>query len=475
MPTIIELFKNKELTFSGTTADGLVDSKSQENRGGVGASISNYIEQETTGVRVKSLVDINNPLIYGNQAVRIAQRTTPDKDDMLANLGTPESSGGLNLNKAIGKARDAVNSFLGIPETLLPSRVTELDGKQKKAADGTEPIKMEDHKTNVPITKSGYGKNGSALGALLKASGGNPSTLATQAVGGALNAGKDALRGVIFGKPGKLPNALGKTPERREYYGTKKGETDGWYSTEVKEKEDSVKERMGIGQNAPVVPIKQSVTDNLALFNRAEDQADPTQVPFWIVGVEEDEEEDKIFFRTTVTGLSETSTPTWSGNKFVGNPYNYYTYDGVERAVTFNLNFYCMNQPDLILCWDRLTYLTNKTYPKIEDDIVNPPFIKFQLGDLYNGVYGFIESLTYTMPDMGGWEIDTKGIRLPKFVDASLTIKLLETPGDEERHYWYRGSVEALKPMKSRGITSPMAGFSSEPIASPIQLRRPGG
>ena len=50
MPTILELFKNKELTFSGTTADGLVDSKSQENRGGVGASISNYVEQETTGM-----------------------------------------------------------------------------------------------------------------------------------------------------------------------------------------------------------------------------------------------------------------------------------------------------------------------------------------------------------------------------------------------------------------------------------------
>ena len=74
MPTILELFKNKELTFSGTTADGLVDSKSQENRGGVGASISNYVEQETTGIRVKSLVDIKkeNDLIPNqNQVSRL--------------------------------------------------------------------------------------------------------------------------------------------------------------------------------------------------------------------------------------------------------------------------------------------------------------------------------------------------------------------------------------------------------------------
>ena len=95
---------------------------------------------------------------------------------MLSNIGTDESAGGLNLNKAIGKARDAVNGALGIPETLLPSRVVDLDGKQK-AIPGTPPIDITKHPTNVAITKEGYGKNGTGLGALLKSSGGNPSTL----------------------------------------------------------------------------------------------------------------------------------------------------------------------------------------------------------------------------------------------------------------------------------------------------------
>ena len=473
MPTILELFKNKELTFSGTTADGLVDSKSQENRGGVGASISNYVEQETTGVRVKSLVDINNPLIYGNQAVRIAQRTTSDKDAMTEGLLTG-GGGGLGLNKAIGKARDAVNSFLGIPVTLLPSRMgLEKGDEVGKSRGAGKPKAIADVKSNEAYTRETWGKNGTGLGALLKASGGNPSTLATQAVGGALNAGKDALRGAIFGKPGKLPNNLGNVPERREYFGTKKGETEGHYSTEVKDKKDGrVMTNMGIMENAPVVPIIQSDTSGLALFNRAEAQDDDTQVPFWIQGIEE-EESDRQFFRATVTGLSETSTPTWSGNKFIGNPYNYYTYDGVERAITFNLNLYCMNQPELIMCWDRLKYLTSKTYPKITDGgIVNPPFILFQLGDLYNERTGFIESLTYTMPDMGTWEIDTKGIRLPKFVDVSMTIKLLETPGSEERLYDYRGSVEGVGSPEPKGIQP----FNATPITAPaLSFGRFGG
>lgn len=453
MPTIIELFKNKELTFSGTTADGLVDSKSQENRGGVGASISNYIEQETNGVRVKSLVDINNPLIYGNQAVRIAQRTTSDKDAM-TNALVEGGGGGLGLNKAIGKARDAVNSFLGIPVTLLPSRMG-LGTEGDEAEVGKNGKKISETPSNVAYTKEQWGKNGTGLGALLKASGGNPSTMAKQAVGGALDAGKDALRGAIFGKPGKLPNNLGSIPIYRSYSNkpldVNKNATEGNYSKTPGLKGDfakgDVNARLGIGMNKPGDDIIGSNTFDTFLYHvpTAVPTVDSPVVPFWIQGVEE-AEADRQFFRATITGLSESSTPAWSGNKFIGNPYNYYTYDGVERAVTFNMNLYSMNQPELIMCWDRLKYLTSKTYPKITDGgIVNPPFIIFQLGDLYKERHGFIESLTYTMPDMGTWEVYKDGLRLPKFIDVALTIKLLETPGAELGLYDYNGEIEGSK------------------------------
>jgi hypothetical protein len=470
MPTILELFKNKELTFSGTTADGLVDSKSQENRGGVGASISNYVEQETTGIRVKSLVDINNPLIYGNQAVRIAQRTTSDKDAMTEGLLTG-GGGGLGLNKAIGKARDAVNSFLGIPVTLLPSRMgLEKGDEVGKSRGAGKPKAIADVPSNQAYTRETWGKNGTGLGALLKASGGNPSTMAKQAVGGALNAGKDALRGAIFGKPGKLPNNLGSIPIYRSYSDNPKdvneGATEGNYSKTPGLKSDfdtgDVNARLGIGMNAPTDTIG-SNTSATSLYQvpTAVPTTDSPEIPFWIQGVEE-EESDRQFFRATITGLSESSTPAWSGNKFIGNPYNYYTYDGVERAITFNLNLYCMNQPELIMCWDRLKYLTSKTYPKITDGgIVNPPFIIFQLGDLYKERHGFIESLTYTMPDMGTWEVYKDGLRLPKFIDVSATIKLLETPGAELQLYDFNGEIagSAVKSLTRPVNESPRTGL----------------
>ena len=55
----------------------------------------------------------------------------------------------------------------------------------------------------------------------------------------------------------------------------------------------------------------------------------------------------------------------------------------------------------------------------------------------YNNKTGFIESLSYTMPDTGNWETETDGSLLPKFIDVSLTIKFVEVPGSELALYSY--------------------------------------
>ena len=254
------------------------------------------------------------------------------------------------------------------------------------------------------------------------------------------------MRGAIFGKPGKLPTAVPEIQKNVSYFGISESDKSGTYSKKYKdgsEDGEPLKEafpkRMGIGMDEnPKVDHKL----NPPSFNVPENQDDKTQVPFWIQGVTDDES-DRMYFRTVISGLSETVTPTWSGNKFIGNPHNYYIYEGVERAITFNLNIYCMNQNELSLNWQRIDFLTRQTYPSYGGenlDIINAPFIKFQLGDVYKDRTGFIESLTYTVPDNGNWEIDVDGLKLPKFIDVSMTIKLVETPGIETELYNYGGS-----------------------------------
>lgn len=111
-------------------------------------------------------------------------------------------------------------------------------------------------------------------------------------------------------------------------------------------------------------------------------------------------------FRATITGLTETITPTWDSNKFIGNPFNFYTYTSIEKVVGFNFKVYSSNQKEHIAIWERLNFLTSLAYPQgYVGGAVVPPFIKFSMGDLYKDKDCYIETLTYTIPDDATWEI----------------------------------------------------------------------
>lgn len=146
-----------------------------------------------------------------------------------------------------------------------------------------------------------------------------------------------------------------------------------------------------------------------------------------------------IQFRATINGLSETLSPSWDSNKFVGNPFSYYTYTGIERSVTFNFKIFSLNKDEHKIVWDKLNYLTSLVYPQyyFSNSSVAPPFISFTLGDLYKNKYSFIESLSYTFDDSTPWEIEEKNYRLPMIIDVATTIKFIESRGNTAGKKFY--------------------------------------
>ena len=193
--------------------------------------------------------------------------------------------------------------------------------------------------------------------------------------------------------------------------------------------------------------------------NSKEDLENSDLIPFWIrpIGGE------SVHFRSSLTGISENVTPSWSGNKFYGNPYSFYTYQGVERNCTFTLQLFCYNELELAAMWEKISIVTKQCYPTIGGDdqrrYVTPPIIQFRLGSMYNNKKGFVESLTYNIPDNGTWEIGIDGLYLPKLVDVSLTIKLIESIGDENVLYNYGRSDDATKAINQKRKSS----FESDP------------
>jgi hypothetical protein len=142
-----------------------------------------------------------------------------------------------------------------------------------------------------------------------------------------------------------------------------------------------------------------------------------------------------LVFRAIISGLTETSTPSWSGNKFIGNPYSFYTYSGVERSVSFNIKLMASSPIELNVIWERLKVLTSYTYPTIYKGLSNPPIIEFRLGSMYVDRVAYVDSLTYTIPDESNWETDGNIGYLPKTIDVALSMKFIESGGAEDRLY----------------------------------------
>jgi hypothetical protein len=175
-------------------------------------------------------------------------------------------------------------------------------------------------------------------------------------------------------------------------------------------------------------------------------------IPFWIRSKSTG---DTMHFRSIITGLSETVSPSWSTNKFFGNPFNFYTFDSVERSVSFTLTTYCLNPSELSKMWTKIEFLTDVAYPTINQTkskkrFVTPPIIDFRLGDMYDGKIGFIETLTYNIPDNSTWETVADGALLPKIVEINIGIKFIETADSVDTKYSIERSKDQIKLINDR-------------------------
>ena len=500
MPTIIELFKNKELLFpGGSSAEGAVKKDSET-----------FIEQETSGIRIKSLVDVNNPLIYGNEAIRIANRSTPAVEEMTSDVGGSTGDGGL-IGGKIKKARDFVNDKLGIPTNAIPTR---LIGKPE----------FKDLKSTDPVTLDAYGPNGTLVGKFLKdTGGGNPTTIGKQALGKGLGVAKDVIRGALFGEGAgdasnganltyavestsndntyssvrqadRIVTTLKELEKNTKLGGTKKepgiklqtvspiygikrkegdrvGRTYGMQGLGFNKHDPTSKDKTKSGiepytksdgpQNLMIKDYKLGKGDGINTVSPSDDytmednafmkvgSADPIKdfIPLWFkkIGAEK-----PVVFRATISGLTETSTPSWSSNKFVGNPYSFHMYDGVERSLAFNIKLMAASPIELNVIWERLKILTSYTYPTIGAGLTTPPIITFRLGDMYVDREVFVDSLTYTIPDESNWETKGNIGYLPKTIDVAISMKFIESVGAEDRLYDMEISKAAVEGINAK-------------------------
>jgi len=499
MPTIEELFKTKKL-ISGQTAEQQYDIRNtadikrtpynvlmrpsfaiaQLARKTLSGRLSETkLEEEVTGLRI--LATTTSPIIYGTDILKFSRKTRGIVEDMKQGTGGAEGIGG-KLTSFINKAESFGNNLLSkigakLPEDLIPSRIVlNSDFKKSKVSD-----------TMVTLTKLKSNSGGNLLGKLIKDNlQGRPNP--NQILGSALELGKKKLNTLLLGSPSQaavnfaknggdnydidskygdamigaqyLPDDLidirndlsskyvaYKTPEINlplpitNYIPvpTFSKEPKQMYSKRksiATENSLEVKKGMRNGSDELNRLVQYDSTDGLTPNGR--DKTLPTlksldlvELKFWSVA-----KQAAVNFRATLTGITETVSPTWDTQKFVGNPFNFYTYSNIERSVNFAFKIYALNADELKACWQKINFLTNLTYPQgyAGNIAVIPPFIRFTLGSMHVNKEAFISDLSYEIPDDAPWEIDAEGLGmgeyiLPKVVNVTMTLKLVETVG----------------------------------------------
>ena len=142
-----------------------------------------------------------------------------------------------------------------------------------------------------------------------------------------------------------------------------------------------------------------------------------------------------IFFRGYVDGITESITPSWSESTYLGRSEPVYVYERAIRSISFNLTLMAQTEFELKKIYEKMDKLTSLCYPEYATDVLSgntrmkPPLTKFRMGELFGKTnqeeLGFIESLTYTVPENSTYESNPDTGRVPKYLTVAITYKVI--------------------------------------------------
>jgi len=139
-----------------------------------------------------------------------------------------------------------------------------------------------------------------------------------------------------------------------------------------------------------------------------------------------------LSFDAILSGITDTITPEYSSERYIGRPESVYVYQGVQRAVSFTFDVYPMSRQEMPVLWEKLNYLVGLCYPNWVDSPyagnqvtdIKPitmvsPICELTIGDMYNETPGYLSGITMTVQDGTTWEYE-ENLKLPHYVQVAV-------------------------------------------------------
>ncbi|MDB4343431.1 hypothetical protein OAA15_00260 [bacterium] len=113
-----------------------------------------------------------------------------------------------------------------------------------------------------------------------------------------------------------------------------------------------------------------------------------------------------IIFRAFLKGISDSFTGNWNGAQYVGRGEKFHTYQGFDRAISFNFDVSPQSRDEVKPLIQKLNFLSSNIAPDYNSaGRMRGSFMRLTIGDYFSRLPGFISSLNYTISDEAPWDI----------------------------------------------------------------------
>jgi len=133
-----------------------------------------------------------------------------------------------------------------------------------------------------------------------------------------------------------------------------------------------------------------------------------------------------IIFPAFITNVTDTVTPEWTTERYIGRPDNVHLYNGAARNVNFEFRVAAFTKQEIPLIQEKMNALIGlgwPTFKKIlstdDEERMVAPYIYLTIGDMFNNTPGYFNNITITADESTPWEIDD-GLQIPHYFTVSL-------------------------------------------------------
>lgn len=172
-------------------------------------------------------------------------------------------------------------------------------------------------------------------------------------------------------------------------------------------------------------------------------------IPFKFFDIEN---QGTIIFRAFLEGISDNLSPQWSQQDYAGRPEQAHLYGGYTNSISFSFQAAPFTEEEFQAIWKKVNYLKGLTTPASYSSAagggsyMTPPFMRLTIGDLFNDVYGYMNSLSISFNDDADWEIDEDAGRLPKIIEVDVDWQVIENRAPVALQKYYDAPfIEAIE------------------------------